>query len=78
MATSRRRPAVGFEIEPGLHTIGPLTEGVRKGGYSRAYLLEDGDHLTLVDTLFDDDAHMIVAYLLSIGRSVHDLTDIVL
>jgi hydroxyacylglutathione hydrolase len=78
MAGSAPRPAPGYEIAPGLHTIGPTTEGVRKGGYSRAYLLEDGDRLTLVDTLFDNDAHMILAYLLSIKRSPRDLTDIVL
>ncbi len=78
MAATAQTPAAGYEIEEGFHTIGPTTNGIRKGGYSRAYLLEDGDHLTLVDTLFDDDAHLIVAYLLSIGRSVHDLTDIVL
>jgi hydroxyacylglutathione hydrolase len=78
MAAAAHALAPGYEIEPGLHTIGPTTEGIRKGGYSRAYLLEDSDRLTLVDTLFDEDAHMILAYLLSIGRSARDLTDIVL
>jgi glyoxylase-like metal-dependent hydrolase (beta-lactamase superfamily II) len=68
----------GYKIEEGLHTIGPLTHGIRKGGYSRAYLFEDGDRLTLVDTLFDDDAHMIIEYLRSIGRSPDELTDIAL
>ena len=67
MAVSARRPAPGYEIEDGLHTIGPTTRGIRQGGYSRAYLFEDGDHLTLVDTLFDDDAHMIVEYLWTSG-----------
>lgn len=78
MPTADHRPSPGYEIEGGVHTIGPTTEGVRKGGYSRAYLFEDGDRLTLVDTLFDDDAQMIIAYLLSIGRAPRDLTDIVL
>jgi glyoxylase-like metal-dependent hydrolase (beta-lactamase superfamily II) len=78
MAVGAPRPAPGYAIEDGVHTIGPTTEGVRKGGYSRAYLFEDGDRLTLVDTLFDDDAQMIIAYLLSIGRAPRDLTDIVL
>jgi glyoxylase-like metal-dependent hydrolase (beta-lactamase superfamily II) len=73
-----RRPLPGYAIEPGLHTIGPLVDGTRQGGYSRAYLLEDGDRLTLVDTLFDTDAYMIIEYLLRIGRSAHELTDIVL
>jgi len=78
MGVLPRRELPGFEIEPGLHTIGPLSDGVRQGGYSRAYLVEDGDRLTLVDTLFDDDAYMIIEYLLRIGRSAHELTDIVL
>ncbi len=76
-ATPRRRDP-GYAIEDGVHTIGPTSRGVTKGGYSRAYLFEDGDRLTLVDTLFDNDAHMIVAYLLAIGRSPKELTDIVL
>ena len=78
MPAAAHRPPPGYEIEAGLHTIGPTTNGVRKGGYSRAYLLEDGRHLTLVDTLFDDDAQLIIQYLLSIGRSPRELTDIVL
>ncbi|HEV7883254.1 MAG TPA: MBL fold metallo-hydrolase [Solirubrobacteraceae bacterium] len=78
MASPATRPAAGYEIEEGLHTIGPTKHGMRKGGYSRAYLLEDGEHLTLVDSLFDDDAELIIQYLLSIGRSASELTDIVL
>lgn len=78
MGVAARRPLPGYEIEPGLHTIGPLIDGTRKGGYSRAYLIEDGDRLLLVDTLFDDDAYMIIEYLLRIGRSAHELTDILL
>ena len=78
MALPARRAVPGYQIEDGFHTIGPTTRGVRKGGYSRAYLFEDGDRLTLVDTLFDDDAQLIIAYLLSIGRSPGELTDILL
>lgn len=66
---------------PGVHVIG-LTTGMkgayRKGGYTRAYLFEDGDSLTLVDALFDSDAQQIIDYLWSIGRAPSDLTDIVL
>lgn len=78
MGVLPRRELPGFAIEPGLHTIGPLTDGTRQGGYSRAYLLEDGEQLILVDTLFDSDAYMIIEYLLRIGRSAHELTDIVI
>jgi glyoxylase-like metal-dependent hydrolase (beta-lactamase superfamily II) len=74
--TSPAQP--GYEIEEGLHTIGPLKHGLSVGGYSRAYLFEEGDQLTLVDTLYDDDAHLVVEYLWSIGRSPSELTNIVL
>lgn len=76
-----RRPAAGRQLEEGVHVIG-LSKGMkgayRKGGYSRAYLFEDGDRLTLVDALFDADAQQIIDYLWSIGRAPADLTDIVL
>lgn len=76
-----RRPVAGRELEPGLHVIG-LTRGMkgayRKGGFTRAYLFEDGDRLTLADALFDTDAQQIIDYLWSIGRAPSDLTDIVL
>jgi glyoxylase-like metal-dependent hydrolase (beta-lactamase superfamily II) len=49
-----------------------------KGGYSRAYLFEEGDELTLVDTGWDDDAHMILGYLSSIGRSPTEIKHIAL
>lgn len=78
MTASARRPLPGYVIEDGVHTVGPMINGMRRGGYSRAYLFEDGDHLTLVDTLFEDDAQLIIAYLLSIGRAPAELTDIVL
>ncbi len=76
-----RRPVAGEQLEPGVHVIG-LTKGMKgaylKGGYTRAYLFEDDDRLTLVDALFDADAQQIIDYLWSIGRAPGDLTDIVL
>jgi glyoxylase-like metal-dependent hydrolase (beta-lactamase superfamily II) len=76
------RPAVyrepGVKLADGVHAIGPSTHGQSQGGYSRAYLFEDGDDLTLVDTLWDADAHMILDYLWSIGRSATDIKHIVM
>jgi glyoxylase-like metal-dependent hydrolase (beta-lactamase superfamily II) len=66
------------EIAPGVHRIGPSTNGYTKGGYSQAYLFDDGESLTLVDTLWDDDAHVILKYLWEIGRSPNELTHIAL
>ncbi len=81
MNRSTRRPVPGHKIEDGLHVIG-LSKGMKgayvKGGYSKCYLFEDGDRLTLVDAIFDSDAQQIIDYLWSIGRSPSELTDIVL
>ena len=66
----------GIELVEGVHAIGPSRDGLRQGGYSRAYLFEDTDGLTLVDTLWDEDAHMILKYLWTIGRSPSDITRI--
>jgi glyoxylase-like metal-dependent hydrolase (beta-lactamase superfamily II) len=68
----------GYEIETGLHSIGLLQNGFVRGGYPRAYLIEDGDHLILVDTLLDNDASLIREYLAGIGRSPRELTEIVI
>ena len=66
----------GIQLYPGVHAIGPSRRGWGQGGYSRAYLFEDGDDLTLVDTLWDEDARMILAYLASIGRRPQEITRI--
>jgi glyoxylase-like metal-dependent hydrolase (beta-lactamase superfamily II) len=68
----------GVKLADGVHAIGPSTHGQNQGGYSRAYLFEDGDDLTLVDTLWDADAHMILEYLWSIGRVPTDIKHIVM
>jgi glyoxylase-like metal-dependent hydrolase (beta-lactamase superfamily II) len=65
-----------MELVPGVHAIGPSTQGLRQGGYSRAYLFEDKQGLTLVDTLWDEDAHLILEYLWSIGRTPTDIAHI--
>jgi glyoxylase-like metal-dependent hydrolase (beta-lactamase superfamily II) len=68
----------GVEMVPGVHAIGPSRRGQNQGGYSRAYLFENDRGLTLVDTLWDHDAHMILRYLWSIGRTPRDIADIAL
>jgi glyoxylase-like metal-dependent hydrolase (beta-lactamase superfamily II) len=64
------------EIAPDVHRIGPTTHGYRRGGYSQAYLFEDGESLVLVDTGYESDAYEIVQYLWSVGHTPLDLTDI--
>jgi glyoxylase-like metal-dependent hydrolase (beta-lactamase superfamily II) len=68
----------GSEIAGGVHAIGAPRHGMSKGGFSRAYLLEDGDDLTLIDTGWDDDGYMITRYLASIGRSPSEIAHIAL
>jgi len=68
----------GVELAEGVHAIGPSRHGHSQGGYSRAYLFEEEDGLTLVDALWDEDAQMILRYLWSIGRTPTDLKHIVM
>ena len=67
-----------MDLGSGVHAVGPSIRGQYQGGYSRAYLFEHDDGLTLVDTLWDHDAHMILRYLWSIGRTPRDVTDILI
>ena len=62
-----------MEIAPGVHSLSEW-----RGGHVRAYLLDDGAGLTLVDTLFATDAGRILRQIARLGRSAGDLRRIVL
>jgi glyoxylase-like metal-dependent hydrolase (beta-lactamase superfamily II) len=62
-----------MEIAPGVHSIGQ-----RMGGRVHAFLIDDGHHLTLIDTLFDTDGHRVLAAIKELGRAPSDLKQIVL
>lgn len=62
-----------MEIAPGAYSIGES-----KGGHVHAFLFDDGRELTLVDTLFETDAHVVLEYLGSIGRAPTAIRRIVL
>ncbi len=62
-----------MEIAPGVYSMGQW-----KGGHVHAFLLDTGDSLTLVDTLYDTDAHRVLDQIRKIGRTVEDLNRIVL
>jgi len=49
-----------------------------QGGNVHAYLLDDGNGLTLVDTLFDQDAHRVLSQVQAIGKTVQDIRHIIL
>ena len=61
------------QIAPGVYSMEQ-----NKGGHVHAFLLDNGTDLTLIDTLFDTDAHQILERIESIGRTIEDLKRIVL
>lgn len=62
-----------MEIAPGLYSMGD-----KKGGYVRAFLLDDGNGLTLVDTLVDKDGRQVLNELKAIGKKPGDVKRIIL
>ena len=61
------------ELAPGVHVLGGT-----KGGHVRSFLIDTSGELTLVDTLFEDDARGVLEAIRSLGRSPRDLKRIVL
>jgi glyoxylase-like metal-dependent hydrolase (beta-lactamase superfamily II) len=61
------------QIAPGIYSLEQS-----KGGDVHAFLLDDGEDLTLIDTLFDTDARRILDRIETIGKKVEDLKHIVL
>lgn len=62
-----------MEIAPGVHSLRQS-----KGGHVHAFLLDDGQDLTLIDTLFDTDGKIVMDAIQKIGRDISDLKHIVL
>src|SRR5215211_6929634 len=62
-----------MELVPGVHSLSQ-----KKGGYVHAFLLDDGDSLTLIDTLYDTDGRRVLAQLEALGKSAEDVRQIVL
>jgi glyoxylase-like metal-dependent hydrolase (beta-lactamase superfamily II) len=62
-----------MEIAPGVHSMGG-----KKGGRVHAFLFLTGHELTLVDTLYETDARLVLAEIRRLGRSISDLKRIVL
>lgn len=55
-----------------------LSLGQRKGGRVHAFLLDDGEGLTPVDTLYDTDGRRVLDAIAGVGRRAEDLRHIVL
>ena len=56
------------ELAPGVFSLGDT-----KGGHVRAVLIENAGELTLVDTLFQSDARLVLDAIRRLGRGVRDL-----
>ena len=61
------------ELAPGVHVLGG-----KKGGRVRSFLLDASGELTLIDTLFEDDARGVLDAIRGLGRKPSDLTRIAL
>jgi glyoxylase-like metal-dependent hydrolase (beta-lactamase superfamily II) len=62
-----------MQIAAGVYSMDQST-----GGHVHAFLLDDGNGLTLIDTLFDTDAGRILDRLSALGKSAGDLKHIIL
>lgn len=62
-----------MEVAPGIYSLWQ-----RKGAYVHAFLLDDGNDLTLIDTLYDADAKRILDQIAQIGKTIKDLKRIVM
>jgi glyoxylase-like metal-dependent hydrolase (beta-lactamase superfamily II) len=56
------------EIAPGIHSLGH-----GKGGHVHAFLIDHGNELSLVDTLFESDGKLVFEAIRQLGKSPEDL-----
>jgi glyoxylase-like metal-dependent hydrolase (beta-lactamase superfamily II) len=66
--TDRHRGGGVTEIAADVHSLGHA-----KGGHVHAFLIDDGGELSLVDTLFENDARLVLAAIHALGRRPTDL-----
>ena len=62
-----------MQIAPGIYSMGQ-----EEGGHVHAFLLDDGNGLTLIDTMYDDDGRHVLAELKAIGKTPTDIKHIIL
>lgn len=62
-----------MQIAPGLYSISQ-----KKGGHVHAYMIDVGESLILIDTLFDSDASVVLAAIAAAGKQVSQLEHIIL
>ena len=62
-----------MEIAPGVYSMSQ-----EQGGHVHAFLLDDGQSLTLIDSLYDDDGNGVLAEVHRIGKKAQDIKTIIL
>ena len=62
-----------MQIAPGIFSMRQ-----DEGGHVHAFLLEDGQGFTLIDTLYDDDGKVVLAELQQLGKSPTQIKTIIL
>ena len=62
-----------MQVAPGIYSMGQ-----EEGGHVHAFLLDGGSGLTLIDTMYDDDARHVMAELSRIGKAPADIKHIIL
>jgi glyoxylase-like metal-dependent hydrolase (beta-lactamase superfamily II) len=65
-------------IAPGVYDLTELNGALRRGAYVHAFLVDDGESLTLIDTLHSTDASGILTEVQRIGRTPQDIKRIVI
>lgn len=61
-----------MQVAPGIYSLGD-----NRGGRVRAFILDDGQGVTIVDTLMAADAHLILDELARIGRGPADVKHLI-
>ena len=59
-----------------------IADGIRyvrqnMGGHVHAFLLDDGDGITLIDAMYDTEPHRILGEIAAMGRQPSDLKNII-
>ncbi|MBP6786450.1 MAG: MBL fold metallo-hydrolase [Candidatus Promineofilum sp.] len=67
-----------MELTTGVYDVAPPKRGYLKAGYSKAVIVDSGDGLIVIDTLYDADAKDILDEMKRMGKGPADIKHIVL
>jgi len=67
-----------MKISSGIYQIGAVKGGYVKAGYTKSFLLEDGEDIIVVDTLYDADAKLILDEIAALGKTPKNIKHILM